>query len=89
MFVENCSGHYITMESQSALSDINTNLRYLHANATGLFQPKDSFIIQVFKREWHKKCDEPKVRMCIEHSTSKVSGKVKHSSRVWYMQKAV
>ena len=29
MFVDNCSGHHITMESQSALSDINTTIRYV------------------------------------------------------------
>ena len=50
LFLDNYSGHNMNDAVQTALSEINTSLRYFPANAIYLCQPLGSLLIQQFKQ---------------------------------------
>ena len=89
LFVDNCSGHKSNFRVQQVMQCINTDLRYLPANATHLYQPLDSFLIQKFKEVRRSKWDKQKILLREQKSLSQASGKVKHPNRRWYKQTAI
>ena len=95
IFLDNCGGHNDTVESTTALRELNAVLRKLPANATDLCQPADSFIISkikdVWKREWERKkielIDDKKFSNK-ERADGQWSGKLKNPGKRYFLELA-
>lgn len=59
--MKNCPSHRLNDEVSEFLKIINTVVQKLSPNATDLFQPVDSFIIQKIKKVWRRRLDDHKM----------------------------
>lgn len=57
LFFDNCSSHVTNDDMEKCLHNIRTSFKKLPADATNIFQPADSFVIQKFKDSWRKRLD--------------------------------
>lgn len=88
LFVDNCSGHNATAELETALHDINTEIRYFPKNATDLVQPCDSFIIQKIKLAWSTRWEAHKMSLIQSGMWRQSSGKLPNPGKRFFLRLA-
>lgn len=91
LFVDNASGHKKTPTALAAMQKSHTTLHLLPKNATDLFQPADSFIIQNIKTVWRRKWEEKKLQMIRDGKWvdwKNGSGKLTNPGKTFYLKLA-
>lgn len=88
LFVDNCSGHNVTEEMITALSKINTEVRFFPPNTTHLLQPCDSFVIQKIKSAWTTKWESYKMELIRRGEWKDSSGKVANPGKTFFLRLA-
>lgn len=63
LYLDNCSGHNLSINLILDVEAINTETRYYPANATHLMLPRDSFAIQNIKGVWSTIWEQHKMEM--------------------------
>lgn len=58
LFMDNVGSHKIFDLIVTALAEINTSVRLIHANSTRLTKPCDAFVISTFKQSWRALWDK-------------------------------
>ena len=91
LFLDNCSGHAMTEEVIETLRKTRTEVRFLPANATDLWQPADSFVFQKIKAAWRARWDAKKPSMIEQNmwiDPRQGSGKLVNSGKTYFLNLA-
>lgn len=91
LFVNNATEHKLTKESWAALSESNTETRFLPKNATDFCQLADSCITQKLKTAWRSAWDHKRMGMVESQSWTNwknESSKLSNAGQRFYLELA-